>query len=731
MPETKEIKDTLVEKLEYIGLNLNEIPKCLSEFTPLNFRPIRGYDERAYKVYEYVSVKNIEILITPINKDEDLEQRYKLAAPIQAYLNPDKEEYIRNYTAFLGMVKDMNISKIKEIEDFQEKVQINPPYEVKYRDNYLWQVFYSDYADKYFMLIPEKEFDNSALFFLIKKKLEVEKNNNDYRIYLPISHMEYSESLLNRDQIVDMENYLWIFTKDWPSIYEVYDNQDRLSLNILGKTKVYEKISSDYKIELNTKKMANEYFNLIKAMFILETDSPHRYKFKAVINEKGAIEFKIKDKVLSYDNISDFLKNEVIEKNNDSKLLNKELKQKNKELEELKEIAEKQNKEYEYKQKQIATFLECKKSFFGRVRFFFKKKKAFEEEEVQKKTYNEKEEKEEISIANDTIEDLLVLCNRVDKYEKEIKKREMDIDAIKNTIKSMKKKIENAGKYIEEIEEHKKSLFEFLRYTNKNEAQALNEGEETEENTTKKVIEKSFDYEDDIDELGQMMDKLQRKNLTKTECESVFAIEYIIGDIKQNLENLKNELKKKEEEYQYKNFDIFGAILQDQTKVRFLNSVKHREVERDKFEVLKITQNTTIDEFKEIIQRYEKITKKALKKIETPLNISVFSLENNNDLSVCDINPYNEIKNRLMDKDEKIELYRIDIPEKTNAIFYSNIIYYDNKNQTLPYGMNLSSKVLIDMNQSFKEYGQEEFCINVFKNDFEYTTKKIIVHNLK
>ena len=50
----------------------------------------------------------------------------------------------------------------------------------------------------------------------------------------------------------------------------------------------------------------------------------------------------------------------------------KELKRK---LGKFKTIIEDLTQEYMLRQRQIATFLECKKTFFGRVKYFFKKKK--------------------------------------------------------------------------------------------------------------------------------------------------------------------------------------------------------------------------------------------------------------------------------------------------------------------------------------------------------------------
>ena len=48
MPRKKKIKvDSKVkEKLDYIGLDLEKIPKSLQEYSDINFRTLRGYDEK-------------------------------------------------------------------------------------------------------------------------------------------------------------------------------------------------------------------------------------------------------------------------------------------------------------------------------------------------------------------------------------------------------------------------------------------------------------------------------------------------------------------------------------------------------------------------------------------------------------------------------------------------------------------------------------------------------------
>ena len=44
----------------------------------------------------------------------------------------------------------------------------------------------------------------------------------------------------------------------------------------------------------------------------------------------------------------------------------------------------------------------------------------------------------------------------------------------------------------------------------------------------------------------------------------------------------------------------------------------------------------------------------------------------------------------------KINFYKINIKQGTNAISYTNCIFYDNQNKTLPVGQDLSTKILVD-----------------------------------
>ena len=242
---TNENKEKIQKKLEYIGLNFKKVPSFLKSFEPLNYRPLKFYDETSYKVYQYINVLDIQIMLTPTERLKDVREKYKLASPIYTYLDSENEENIEKFITFLRMTEDVQIENIEKIEEEQQSFSKQIPYEIKYEDNYIWQIYYSDYAKKYFMLVPTNEKDNSELFYLLKKQIESKKTRKKINIYGPISHLEYSGAFLSKSEISDIENYLWYFTKDWPSVYEVYDKKNNRTIQIVGKTNVYEKIKSD------------------------------------------------------------------------------------------------------------------------------------------------------------------------------------------------------------------------------------------------------------------------------------------------------------------------------------------------------------------------------------------------------------------------------------------------------------------------------------------------------
>ncbi len=729
MPRKKKEKiEGIEDKLEYLGLELDNIPKKLKEFEPLEFRVSRFYDEKQYRQYRYIPVQDLQILLSPTNRLEELGEKYKKASPLYEYLDNEKEENILKYTTFLNMLKNFNIEDVENVEKEQNNLNREIPFKIKYQGNYLWQIYYSENTDKYFMIVPTEDTDYSTFFYILKKKIENKKNA---KIFVPVSNVKYSNKFWTKSAFEDMENYLWMFTKDWPLIYEVYDKNEELSIQIIGETNVYGKIKTPYKIELKTAKEANEFYKLVKALFILQTELPHYFNFTTNIDENCSLEFYLEDQKIQYKYMTSFIRDQYKVALKSRKEIRSKIRFYKKKLEELKQIAAEQDIEYIAKEKQISTFLECKKSFFGKVKYFFKyskksnkvRKEAEEQEyeEIEEnnqeeqitKTQDTKQEKKKIPIKKVyTLEELLENYKELEKLETEMKNLLMDVNALKLKNKNMEKKIQNATKFIEEIDSHKKSIFEFWKYSNKDEMAVLPEGELEEVNVIKR-IEKIFDYEEDFEELGKKLDRMQRKNLSKEEIDATFIastnVVEILNKIKTNnimpedIEKSLKEIKKEaiDEKTLAEEYDIFGNLIEDNTKVKKIKNKKHRELPRDKYNILDVNKNTKQIGYKLTLQSIIKNITSALEKGVIPENLPVYKAVlddklNNKEINVFNINPEEEIKDAMVEDGNKINLYKINVKEGTNGVAFTNIIFYDNQNKTLPLGMDLSTKLILN-----------------------------------
>ena len=120
------------------------------------------------------------------------------------------EEDIERYTIFLGILNNVQIEDIEEIEKQQEQFQDNIPFRIKYEKSFLWQIYYSQVTDTYFMLVSINDLEYSHMFYLLKKQIEFSKSKkkNASTIYVPISRLEYSRKILDKSEIRDIENYL-------------------------------------------------------------------------------------------------------------------------------------------------------------------------------------------------------------------------------------------------------------------------------------------------------------------------------------------------------------------------------------------------------------------------------------------------------------------------------------------------------------------------------------------
>lgn len=726
--------DEIKEKLDYLGLNLEDAKNQFENYEPLKFRVPKFYDEKQYRQYRYIPIKDIQILLTPANRLDSIQEKYKKASPISEYLDTEDEKNYLKHTTFLRMLKELKVEEIEKVQEEQVKLNKKIPFKVKFEGNYLWQIYYAEDTDQYFMLVPTEDTDYSTFFFLLKKQLEKKKTG---KIFVPIRNVSYSNTYYKKSEFEDIENYLWLFTKDWPLIYEVYDKSEKLSIHIIGETEVYGKIRSPYKIKISSLVEANQFYKLLKAMFILQTELPHYFEFRTNITKGGELEFYNNDYKIEYANIASWINEEYEVGLKKQDLIEQVLEENKTKLDNLKITAASQEIEYLTKEKQISTFLECKKTFFGKFKYYFKYSKKnkknirknnvlnIKEETTDKVEKTNKESKTQNTHAskttkkkeNYTIEELVSLYKEYEQKETELKNILMDVNALKLKNKNMAKKIENATNFIQEIDNHKRSIFEFWKYSNKDEVAALAEGEEEEVNIIKKVT-KVFDYTQDLEQFGNTMDQVERKALTKSETDSIYLTttnilpllnkvknnEVLPKEIENNLKELKKEAQKENVLSELEEFDIFGGMSKEATKISKLANKNHREIEKDKFNILEINKNTKQIGYKLALETVVDNIKKALDKVVIIDDLPVYKLLDDEKLdaknfNIFNIDPENEIKENIKDKGNTFNLYKLNVKRGMNGISYTNIIFYDNQNKTLPIGQDVSSKILVDLSK--------------------------------
>lgn len=716
-------KEDIKEKLSLIGLDLDNLPDFLVNTEPIVFNPSRLNNDKELKVYKYVSIKDIEIYVTPSHREDSIKEKYNKSLPLAEYIRQSEEDSEKS-AELLRVFEKISDYNIRRIESEQRKMEIRIPFLVHYNKNHLWQVYYSQDIDKYFMLVPLKEDNFDEFFFLLKKRIELEALNRDEKIYIPISYVNYSEEFLTSRQINDIENYLWVFTKNWSLTYEVHDINDKMSLQIVGETPIYDSIKSMYKIVLKSKEEAEEFYKLLKALFILQTELGNRYNFTTQVNTQDSLDFYYKDKKIMYSDLPEFIKEKYISTEATIKNFNQEAFALEDKMKLLKLESKKKDAEYFLKQKEISTYLECKKTFLGKVRYFFSKKKTKVQEEEQTEEVLVEEEKKEpkpIQGYSDdkkfhTIDDLVTVQALYEKSERYVKDLKQDIKALELKVANTKKKIENATTYIKEIDEHKKSLFDFWKFANKDEVLELEAGDTTIEGENLK-LKKKFNYEYDFEDLGNSYDKLQRTKFSKQELDSLFIASTNVLPILNMLKNgdmnkdiIEDLLRSLKSEYftsssSLKNdFDIFGSMKDDSTQVRYLNNKSHRENEKDKFTILNINKKIDIFDFTEALQAAVVSLNESMHKITSGYDMPIYKVISINeklhktDYSLYNINPEREFELYDNKFESAVKLIKLNFKEGYPLVYLTNSIYYDNINNTLPNGMDISSKVLIDSN---------------------------------
>ena len=171
--EEKYTEDDLLSKLKYLGINKEKIPEYLKDFSPISFNTTRLNNDKVHRVFQFVPIDKIQILLTPCLRGDDIKDKYSKAVPLGRFFNPaGNEEDIERFATLLKIFTKLSIPEVENVATIQKELEKTEPFRVKYNKDHLWQIYYSEATDSYFMLVCTKEETFAEFFYLLKKKIE-------------------------------------------------------------------------------------------------------------------------------------------------------------------------------------------------------------------------------------------------------------------------------------------------------------------------------------------------------------------------------------------------------------------------------------------------------------------------------------------------------------------------------------------------------------------------------
>ena len=75
-------KEDIKSKLKYLKLDLENVPEFLKNFEPLNYSVSRLNNDKDHRIFKFVPIDKIEILLTPCLRSDPLKEKYSKAMPI-------------------------------------------------------------------------------------------------------------------------------------------------------------------------------------------------------------------------------------------------------------------------------------------------------------------------------------------------------------------------------------------------------------------------------------------------------------------------------------------------------------------------------------------------------------------------------------------------------------------------------------------------------------------------
>ena len=248
------------------------------------------------------------------------------------------------------------------------------------------------------------------------------------------------------------------------------------------------------------------------------------------------------------------------------------------------------------------------------------------------------------------------------------------------------------------------------------------------------------------------MDLIQRQTLSQDELDALFVansdlLELInltkINKVKKeflqsSLDRLIEQFEKDRLIISKETFDIFGNIKNDNTKIQYIGSKSHRENQKDILKIMSINKNSEVSAFKNKLLDIVSLIDSANQKIKSKAEMTLYKVvPNDAEIAIDGYDIYNidvedELRNYNIDNESDLKIIKLNFKTDYPINYYTNIAIFDNFNKTLPLGMDLSTKALIDANKfDFSLINEINFKTNNYLNNIkDIISPKVYTINL-
>ena len=200
------------------------------------------------------------------------------------------------------------------------------------------------------------------------------------------------------------------------------------------------------------------------------------------------------------------------------------------------------------------------------------------------------------------------------------------------------------------------------------------------------------------------------------------------------LKQIKTDLKNEKDISEDEVVDIFGGLTEDTRKVKKLANKSHREQPKNRYSILRISKETKVVDYKVALNNAIRIINDAINKnkLEQDVSAYMWTQEDKNivssEINVFNLSAENEIEEALKTTENtKINLYKMNLCKGVKAIAFSNCVYYDNQNKTLPVGMDKDTRIIAKiLDTDLHLESKKAIRVGMLEDEKDETSKFII-----